>query len=48
MTGIANKETVIRCRRVGAIDYILKPVNLVYLKERVMIALGEKTEIIVV
>ena len=48
MTGIANKETVIRCRRVGAIDYILKPVNLVYLKERVMIALGEKTEINVV
>ena len=37
-----HKETVIRCRRVGATDYILKPVNQIYLKERVRIALGER------
>lgn len=45
LTAIANKETVIRCRKVGAIDYILKPVNRIYLRERVSVALGEKQSV---
>ncbi len=44
LSAIANKDTVIRCRRAGAIDYILKPVNLIYLKERVKMALDKKVD----
>ena len=44
LSAIANKETVVRCRRAGAVDYILKPVNLIYLKERVKIALDKKLD----
>ncbi len=44
LTGIANKETVMRCNQAGAIDYILKPVNPIYLKERVSIALDKNLD----
>jgi len=40
LTGVANKETVIKCRSVDAIDYILKPANPTYLNTRIAIALG--------
>ncbi len=42
LTAVANKDTVLRCNAAGAVDYILKPVNPIYLKERVGIALDKK------
>ena len=44
LTAIANRETVIRCNKAGAKDYILKPVNPVYLRERVKIALDKNLD----
>ncbi|MCR5272052.1 MAG: response regulator [Lachnospiraceae bacterium] len=44
LTAIANKETVMHCKRAGATDYILKPVNPIYLKERVKIALDKNLD----
>ena len=44
LTAIANRETVLRCNRAGAKDYILKPVNPVYLRERVRIALDRNMD----
>jgi CheY-like chemotaxis protein len=44
LTAIANRETVLRCNRAGAKDYILKPVNPVYLRERVRIALDRNID----
>ncbi len=44
LTAIANRDTVIRCNKAGAKDYILKPVNPVYLKERIRIALDKNLE----
>lgn len=41
LTAMANREMVMRCKRIGGKDYILKPVNPVYLRERVGIALDE-------
>lgn len=39
LTSSANRETILKCREVGAIDFIVKPANPVYLKERVQMAL---------
>lgn len=44
LTAIANKDTVIRCNQAGAKDYILKPVNPIYLRERVKIALDKNLD----
>ena len=44
LTALASKELVMRCRCVGAKDYIVKPVSPVYLKERVEVALGEAAD----
>ena len=44
LTAIANRETVVRCNRAGAKDYILKPVNPVYLRERVQIAMDKNLD----
>ena len=41
LTAIANRDTVLRCNKVGAKDYILKPVNPVYLQRRIEIALDK-------
>ncbi|MBR4795775.1 MAG: response regulator [Lachnospiraceae bacterium] len=38
LTALASKEIVARCRRARAKDYILKPANPIYLKERVELA----------
>jgi len=40
LTGVANKETVLKCRSVDAMDYILKPANPTYLNTRIAVALG--------
>lgn len=39
-----TREDVLRCRAVGAIDYIMKPLKPVYIQERVAIALKKKRE----
>ncbi len=44
MTGSTDKETVVKCKVLGAVDYILKPVNVAYMKERVKIALKKSHE----
>ncbi|MBQ7464789.1 MAG: response regulator [Lachnospiraceae bacterium] len=44
LTAVADRDTVIRCKKAGAVDYILKPVNPVYLRERVSIALDKNLE----
>ncbi|MBQ9341961.1 MAG: response regulator [Lachnospiraceae bacterium] len=42
LTGKCDKETVYACKKSGAADYIVKPVNAVYLKARIEVALFEK------
>ena len=42
LTGKCDKETVVACKKAGAADYIVKPVNAVYLKARIEVALFEK------
>ena len=44
LTSAGDRDTVIRCRSVGAVDYIVKPAKPVYLKERVEIALKKSME----
>ncbi len=44
LTAIADRDTVIRCRQVGAQDYVLKPVNPIYLRERVSIAIDRNLD----
>ena len=44
LTAIADRDTVIRCRKVGAQDYVLKPVNPIYLRERVSIAIDRNLD----
>lgn len=44
LTAIANKDIVLRCNKAGARDYILKPVNPIYLRERVQIAMDKNLE----
>ncbi len=44
LTVVANKETVLRCRKVGAKDYILKPFSPIYLRERVRVALDQNLD----
>lgn len=39
LTGKSDEETVMECIRCGAIDYVLKPANSVYLRTRVAMAL---------
>ena len=41
LTGKSDKDTVVACKRAGAADYIVKPVNAVYLKARIEVALFE-------
>lgn len=41
LTSMCDKETVLKCRACGATDYILKPANHTYLRERVRIALND-------
>lgn len=45
LTGKSNSEVVKMCHKCGAVDYILKPANAVYLKKRIEIALGELIEL---
>ena len=40
LTALSDRETVQRCRGVGAVDYIIKPFRPTYLLERVYVALG--------
>ncbi|MCR4895461.1 MAG: response regulator [Lachnospiraceae bacterium] len=44
LTGVASRETVLRCRKVGAKDYILKPFSPIYLRERVRVALDQNLD----
>ncbi len=44
LTAVANKETVIRCNAAGATDYILKPANPIYLRERVRFAIDKNLD----
>lgn len=44
LTAIASKEMVMRCRKAGAKDYILKPVSPVYLRERAEIAMDKNLD----
>lgn len=44
LTGRADKETVLKCIKLGAKDYIVKPALPVYLRERVAKALGISAE----
>lgn len=44
LTAKGDMETVLKCKSVGAKDYIIKPVLPTYLKERVAIALNEQDE----
>jgi len=41
LTGKSDKETVYACGKCGAVDYILKPANPVYLRTRVAMALHQ-------
>jgi len=45
LTSISNKDIVLTCKKLGAKDYILKPANSFYLKERVAIALGDSISV---
>lgn len=40
LTGKSDEETVMECVRCGAVDYVLKPANPVYLRTRVAMALN--------
>ena len=40
LTAHSDKETVMRCKQVKAVDYIVKPFQPVYIQERIRIALG--------
>ena len=40
LTNSSKRETVLKCRMLGAADYILKPVNAAYLKQRLSMILG--------
>lgn len=44
VTNSSDRNTVIKCREVGAIDYIKKPAKPIYIKERVEIALKHQRE----
>lgn len=44
LTTRVDKETVVKCIGMGAVDYIVKPAQSVYLKERVAIALKDQRE----
>ncbi|MCR5650644.1 MAG: response regulator [Lachnospiraceae bacterium] len=44
LTAVADRDTVIRCKMAGAADYILKPVNPIYLRERVSIAIDKNLD----
>ncbi len=44
LTAVADRDTVIRSRQAGAVDYILKPANPIYLRERVAIAIDKNLE----
>ncbi len=44
LTAIANKDVVMRCNKTNAKDYILKPVNPIYLRERVRFALDKNLD----
>lgn len=46
LTSNCNSETVLKCKKIGATDYILKPANPVYLRERVAIALKHYVDIV--
>lgn len=45
MTSSSDRNTVIKCREVGAIDFILKPANPMYLRQRVELALHYNRDI---
>lgn len=44
LSGNANASAVLKCKEAGAIDYILKPINTVYLMRRVQIALKQSND----
>lgn len=43
-TSTCNRDTVIMCKELGAVDFIVKPVQPVYLLERVSVALKKNLE----
>lgn len=43
-TGTRDAGTVLKCREVGAIDYIVKPSTAIYIQQRVAEALGESLD----
>lgn len=45
LTSICNRETVLKCHECGAVDYILKPANHTYLRERVKYALDGQEQL---
>ena len=45
LTSSSDRATILKCREVGAIDYVVKPANPVYLKERVKMALRYAREL---
>lgn len=44
LTSKCDADTVLKCRSVGATDYIVKPAKPTYLKERVILAMDRNTE----
>ncbi len=44
ITALADASIVIKCKQLGALDYILKPVNGVYLRERVSMVLQNRVD----
>lgn len=44
LTSKCDRETVLECKKVNAVDYIVKPVRATYLKERVEHALGVRSD----
>lgn len=44
LTGNCDKSMVLRCKAVGAVDYILKPAKPIYLRERIDVALHKENE----
>lgn len=44
MSSNSSVETILKVKKLGKADFILKPINPIYLKERILVALKESTD----
>lgn len=44
LTEVSDRDTILKCRAVGGIDYVVKPFHPLYLMERIRVALGLERE----